>query len=261
MRLWLAPFLFMLLSSPLRAESYIIGIEQIDYYPHYDFSHRQQRGYFVDLIKLFSEKTGHQFKFMPLPVKRLYQSAKSDIDFIYPDNPLWEQYNEPGIHKSFSSPVIFTLGSTLVKPELQHISLEQFRSLAVIHGFVPTKWLALKDQYKYRMVDVPDVASALGLVLKGRLDGANIEFNVAQHYLRSIAAQDQLVIAEQLPFTQLPFLLSTVKHPAVLKQFDQFLIENAEQVAALKRKYQLQEQRPAPVARQPVASDATKQLP
>ena len=104
-------------------------------------------------------------------------------------------------------------------------------------------------------------ASALGLVLKGRLDGANIEFNVAQHYLRSIAAQDQLVIAEQLPFTQLPFLLSTVKHPAVLKQFDQFLIENAEQVAALKRKYQLQEQRPAPVARQPVASDATKQLP
>jgi polar amino acid transport system substrate-binding protein len=258
---WLALLVLAFFHGPLRAENYVIGIEQIDFYPHYDFSQRQQRGYFVDLIQLFSEKTGHQFKFMPLPVKRLYQSANSGIDFIYPDNPLWRQYNEPGIAKAFSAPVVFTLGSTLVKPELQHISLEQFRSLAVIHGFVPTKWLALKNQYKYRMVDVPDVASALGLVLKGRLDGANIEFNVAQHYLRSIAAQDQLVIAEQLPFTQLPFLLSTVKHPKLLSQFDRFLIDNAEQVAALKRKYQLQEQRPAPVARQPANTNEAKLLP
>jgi hypothetical protein len=258
---WLALLLVMFFHGPLRADSYVIGIEQIDYYPHYDFSKNQQRGYFFDLIQLFSEKTGHRFKFMPLPVKRLYQSGNSGIDFIYPDNPLWQQYTEPGIVKSFSAPVVFTLGSTLVKPEQQHISLEQFRSLAVIHGFVPTKWLALKNQYKYRMVDVPDVASALGLVLKGRLDGANIEYNVAQHYLRSIAAQDQLVIAEQLPFTQLPFLLSTVKHPQLLAQFDQFLLEHARQVAALKRKYQLQEQRPTPVAQQPVTTTNVKQLP
>jgi len=258
---WLALLLVVFLSGPLRADRYVIGIEQIDYYPHYDFSKRQQRGYFVDLIQLFSEKTGHQFTFMPLPVKRLYQSSTSEIDLIYPDNPQWQQHYEAGIDKVFSKPVIFTLGSTLVKPEQQHISLEQFRSLAVIHGFVPTKWLALKNQYKYRMVDVPDVASALGLVLKGRLDGANIEYNVAQHYLRSIAAQDQLVIAEQLPFTQLPFLLSTVKHPKLLAQFDQFLLDNAAQVAALKQKYQLQEQRPAPVARQSTSSPETKLLP
>lgn len=103
---WLALFVVMFFNSPLRAENYVIGIEQIDYYPHYDFSRRQQRGYFVDLIQLFSEKTGHQFKFMPLPVKRLYQSANSGIDLIYPDNPLWLQYNEPGIAKSFSAPVV-----------------------------------------------------------------------------------------------------------------------------------------------------------
>ncbi len=258
MKRWLALLVVMLFPGLIRADNYVIGIEQIDYYPHFDFSKRQQRGYFVDLIQLYSQKSGHKFTFIPLPVKRLYHSADSEIDFIYPDNPLWQQYIEPGVTKSFSAPVVFTLGSTLVKPEQQHISLEQFRSLAVIHGFVPTKWLALKNQYKYRMVDVPDVASALGLVLKGRLDGANIEFNVAQHYLRSIAAQDQLVIAEQLPFTQLPFLLSTVKYPQVLTQFDQFLLDNAEQVAALKRKYQLQEQRPAPVARQPTNVEDAK---
>jgi ABC-type amino acid transport substrate-binding protein len=257
---WLALMLLAFSAGAIRADNYVIGIEQIDYYPHYDFSKRQQRGYFFDLIQLFSEKSGHQFKFMPLPVKRLYQSANSGIDFIYPDNPLWKQYSEPGITKFYSEPVIFTLGSTLVKPAMQQMTLEELRTVAVIHGFAPTKWLALQDQYKYRLVDVPDVASALGLVLKGRVDAAVIELNVAQHYLRSIAAEDTLVIAEQLPFTQLPFLLSTVKHPHLLKEFDRFLREHADAVAALKRKYQLQEQRPVPVARQPASIEAAKQL-
>ena len=141
--------------------------------------------------------------------------------------------------------MIFTLGSTLVLPEQQQIKLENFRTLAVIHGFVPTQWLALQAQYKYRMVDVPDVASALGLVLKGRLDGANIELNVAQHYLRGIQAQDQLVIGEHLPFTQLPFLMSTLRHPALIEQFNQFLRQQKTEIDALKLQYQLQETRPA----------------
>ena len=235
-----------LFCSALHAADYLIGIEQINYYPHYDFSKGQKRGYIVDLIQLFSDKSGHRFKFVPLPVKRLYQAA--EVDFIYPDNPLWRQYQEPGVQKYFSEPVIFTLGSTLVRPQQQYISLQQFRSLAVIHGFVPTKWLELQPQYHYRLVDVPDVSSALGMVLKNRLDGASVELNVAQHYLRSRQQQDQLVIAEHLPFTQLPFLLSSVKHPALVAEFNQFLLQHATQVQSLKQKYQLQEQRPAPVA-------------
>ena len=250
MKLWCLLWMLCSYTTLSQAASYVIGIEEIDYYPHYDFSRGQERGYFVDLIRLFSSHSGHKFKFEPLPVKRLYHSATSGIDLIYPDNPKWLQYIEAGVPKHYSLPVIYTLGSTLVRPEHQHIQLTQFRTLANIHGFVPTKWLALQNQYQYRIVDVPDVASALGLVLKGRLDGASIEYNVAQHYLRSIKQQEQLVIGELLPFTQLPFLMSSVKHPQLLSEFNLFLQEKAAEVAALKRRYQLIEQRPTPVAQQ-----------
>lgn len=250
MKLWCLLWVLCSYSALTQAGNYVIGIEEIDYYPHYDFSRGQKRGYFVDLMKLFENHSGHTFKFEPLPVKRLYHSSTSGIDLIYPDNPKWQQYLEAGVEKHYSDPVIYTLGSTLVRPEQQHIHLNQFRTLAVIHGFAPTKWLALQSRYNYRIVDVPDVASALGLVLKGRLDGANIEYNVAQHYLRGIQQQDKLVIGEFLPFTQLPFLISTAKYPELIQEFNLFLQEKAAEVAALKRLYQLQEQRPTPVAQQ-----------
>lgn len=31
----------------LQAKTYVIGIEQLDYYPHYDFLSPQPRGYFL----------------------------------------------------------------------------------------------------------------------------------------------------------------------------------------------------------------------
>ena len=117
-------------------QSIVVGIEQIDYYPHYDFSAGKRRGFFYDLMQLFGKTKGYQIRFEPLPVKRLYQEASSGIDLVYPDNPAWQKYLVAGYQKTFSEPVIYTLGSTIVLPKNQHIALEQFHSLAVIHGLL-----------------------------------------------------------------------------------------------------------------------------
>lgn len=39
----------------LQAKTYMIGVEQLDYYPHYDFKSAQPKGYFFDLIQLYSQ--------------------------------------------------------------------------------------------------------------------------------------------------------------------------------------------------------------
>lgn len=39
---WLALLLVMFFTSSSRADSYVIGIEHINYYPHYDFSQQRQ---------------------------------------------------------------------------------------------------------------------------------------------------------------------------------------------------------------------------
>ncbi len=217
----------------------VVGMEQIDYYPHYDFSAGRQRGYFFDLMQLFGHKAGYRIVFRALPVKRLYQEAAEGVDLVYPDNPLWQQYLVADYPKVFSDPVVFTLGSTMVLPQHRQISLHRFRSLAVIHGFVPHRWLELREQHNFRIIDVPDAASALGLVLKGRVQGAVVELNVAHDYLQRLGQPGALVAAEQLPFTEVPFLLSTVRKPELITRFNLFLRQHAGEIAALKRSYGL----------------------
>ncbi len=226
------------------AKEYVVGIEDINYYPHYDFTGEQPRGYFFELMQLFSQKSGHQFKFQKLPVKRLYVAAKGEVDLVYPDNPRWQQYLYASYPKTFSEPVIHTLGSTMVRPENRHIPVARVKYLAVIHGFAPSKWLELKKIYSFNIVDVQDVPAALGLVLKKRADAAVVGYNVAQAYLAAHQQTAELVAGEQLPFTDVPFLLSTVNHPELIAEFNQFLNSEHAAIQALKDKFALVEEKP-----------------
>lgn len=216
-----------------------VGIEQINFYPHYDFSRTPARGYFYELMQLFAKESGFELEFVPLPVKRLYQEAADSVDVVYPDHPRWQKYLVVNLPKYYSNPVEMNLGTTLVLPEKRDITLAQFRTLAIIHGFTPTRWIELQGQHRYKFVEVADVDSALGLVLKGRVDGANVEYHVAQDFMAKHQLQGQLVVGSQLPYTEFPFLLSSYNRPDVIKAFNQFLQTHAAQVAQLQRKYQL----------------------
>lgn len=220
-----------------------IGVQQLDYYPHFDFSAGQKRGYFVDLMRLFARSHGYQIRFVPLPVKRLYQELDDGLDLVYPDNPAWP--NElPAGQKVFSDPVVFSLGSSMVRPDKAHYQLSDVQTVAFIHGYTPTKWLAASRQFRFEMVDVADTGAALGLVLKGRVDATPVELNVANAWLARQQQPGALVVAQQLPFTQLPFLLSTVHRPELIRQFNQFLRTHAVEIVALKKRFALQENRP-----------------
>ena len=131
----------------------------------------------------------------------------------------------------------------MVLPQKQQMSLSDFKVLANIHGFSPTRWLELKKQHKFKILDVPDAESALRMTLRGRVDGANVEYNVAQYHLAQMKSAKALVMAEHLPFTNLAFHLSSQKHPEQILRFNQFLIEQQDQIQQLKRRYALVEYR------------------
>lgn len=227
----------------LQAKTYVIGIEQLDYYPHYDFLSPQPRGYFFDLIQLYSQWSGDEFRFKALPVKRLYKDSVELTDFVYPDNKAWQPHLDidRNLAKYFSAPVIYTLGSTLVLPEKRFMQLTDFKVLANIHGFSPSLWLQLKQTHKFKILDVADAESALRMAIRGRVDAANVEYNVAQYHLQQMQSPGALVMAEHLPFTNLAFHLSSQKHPEQIRRFNQFLIEQQDQIQQLKQRYGLVE--------------------
>lgn len=239
-------FVLCLINSQAAAaqRDFTIGTEDINFYPHYNFTQVDSTGFANEVLQLFASKHGYQFSFQPLPVKRLYHELDSLVDFIYPDNPNWVKYQGVQASRTFSDPLIYNLGTTMVLPANKDISLSQFRTLAVIHGFTPTAWLNLRSDYRFKLYEVPNAVSAVNLVLRGQLDGADVEYNVAQQVLLEQQQEGALVVASQLPMTRVSFHLSTIRHPQVLQQFNRFLLSHDEQINALKQKYQLTDSLP-----------------
>lgn len=223
-----------------------VGVQEIDYFPHFDFSSQPPQGYFYELMQSFANHAKLKIEFVPLPVRRLYQEAADGVDLVYPDNPRWQRYLVVNLSKYYSVPVEMNLGTTMVLPQNRDMPLNKVRSVAIIHGFTPTKWLELEPHHRYRLVEVADAEAALGLVLKGRVDAANVEYHVAQHYMQQHKLEGQLVVGSQLPYTQLAFLLSSFRDEALIRQFNQFLQTNAADVDALRKKYRLFQHLPEP---------------
>ncbi|ALS99933.1 substrate-binding periplasmic protein [Lacimicrobium alkaliphilum] len=229
-----------LISFSLQAERYLIGIEAINFYPHYDFSPDSEGGFANEVFVLFAEISGLKLEMVPLPPKRLYHELDRRMDFIYPDHPRWVQYQGTAPQRYFSQAVTGNLGTAMIRPQLADARPEDIRSVAIIHGFTPVAWLS-RSADRIDLIEVPDAQSAIGLVLKGRVDAADVEYNVGSHILRQSDREGDLLPALNLPYTLGSYHLSSVKHPQIIEQFDKFLLEHQTEIQRLKSKYRIKE--------------------
>ncbi|AWL12830.1 hypothetical protein HMF8227_02378 [Saliniradius amylolyticus] len=219
------------------ADRYVVGTESINFYPHFNFTQQGKPGFAQAVFKRFAQYSGHQFEFVPLPVKRLYYESEGDIDLVYPDHPEWVQYQDVAHKRFFSQPVVGNLGTTWVQPSNRHKTLSQVRSLAIIHGFTPEAWMHHQGREELRFIDVPDPESAIGVLLLGRVEAADLEYNVARHILRKQGRTGDAQVAVHLPLNIGTYHLSTTKHPALIEQFDQFLHNHRQELKALKKRF------------------------
>lgn len=216
---------------------YIVGVEDIDYFPHYSFG-EADKGYARAVLEMFAQWQGCRFIYRPLPNKRLkkeYFSGRT-LDFLYPDNPGWTPDQRRGLPIAYSDPVTRIIGGTLVLPENKGRGLAWLKNLGVIRGFTPFHWNHLKDRVQF--VEVHGPAALLRMVLAGRVDGADMEYSVARHLLKRMGQPRRaLVVDPDLPHVSTHFSLSSIKHPELIKAFNCFLVENREKIQAVKARY------------------------
>ena len=72
----------------------------------------------------------------------------------------------------------------MVKPSNANLDMAKFNTLAVPRGFTPIQWFKLQGRYDFNIVEVSTAWDALNMVLLGRADGADIEFNVANALMK-----------------------------------------------------------------------------
>ena len=223
---------------PARAESVRICVQNIDYYPHYDFSDLPGRGYAADLFALFTAKTGVKITLLPLPIKRLQDNP--DCQLVYPDNPQW--HSAKGEHQPlfFSQSLTRIIGSTVVRRGEGHRELSDIRAIAIPRGFTPDHLLAVQQNYTFNLVEISDASAALQMLLKKRVDAADVEWHVAKHLLNKLGQPDAVEIGRLLPLASVGFHLSSRDHGDLLRRFDLFLLQYQSEITLLKARYQLQ---------------------
>ena len=215
---------------PLEANSYTIGVQNIRYFPHYDFTDADKNSYLEQVLILFEEKTQIEINAVSLPIKRLEKAFFEDqsLDLIYPANPRW--YAKKPVTTWYSNKLITTISGTMVLQTGQETS--DIRSISIPFGFEPVKWTQDPQVRHLKTFGVPDALQALRMVESGRVQAADVELNVALHLNQYLATS--LVIDTDLPAVLIDFSIATVKHPELITRWNEFLIEYVNEIDEIK---------------------------
>jgi hypothetical protein len=219
-------------------KNYIIGVQSIDYSPHYNFIEKGAPSYFSLFLTWLEQKTNCKFRVKALPIKRLNFDKNNIItlDFIYPDNAIWHDKNT--VKRFYSLSLITAMTGMMVRPDKESTALEQFKTLAIVRGFTPAQWLFLAPNYTIKFHETHDALSALKMVLYKRADGADVEYNVAQYLLKKHHL-NKLVLAKKLPDWTTTFHISSVQHPDIINKINRLIKKYPNEIQALKDKVNL----------------------
>ena len=229
------------LSSITHAENLIIGVEDIDYLPIYEYSNGQYTGVASEILSKFAALNNHTLTYKEFPITRLNKYyLNGTVDFRFPDNGYWIQEQKAGYDIKYSAPVINFIDGVMVTPENKHKGISHLNKLGVVRGFTAWDYLDLIKEGTVTIKESNNLHSLIKLTSVNRYDGAYFNIDVAKYYFKNtLNSPDLLIFDPELPHTKSSYSLSSFKHPEIIEQFNQFLIAEAEWIAMIKEKYQV----------------------
>ena len=100
--------------------------------------------------------------------------------------------------------------------------------------------LDIEKEGKVKIIDSASILRLIKQVIAGRIDGAYMNPAVCDYVLRTeMKMEGALVFDSDLPNVEGSYLLSTIKHPEILKELDAFIQENKEAIDQMKDKYKI----------------------
>lgn len=222
--------------------TFVIGVENVAYLPAYTTENGEYKGYMRELMDEFAHDKGYRFEYRPLPVPRLYATFFSgQIDFKLPDAPEWQADARKGHDVAYSEPLAAYVDGANVLPELKDAKQEQIRTLGTVSGFTPWGWT---DAIKTNRTSLSENASFTALVqqvLAKRVDAAYASVAVVNYQLDKLGMPGALVFNEHLPSGRGAYRLSTLNHPEVIRELNDWLRQNQAKVARLKAAHRVEQ--------------------
>ena len=217
------------------AKTYIVGAQNIDYYPYYNFASEHEKGLGWAVLEAFAKHSGHEFVYLSMPVERLQiELKKGNVDFVFPDNPRW---NAKDRAKVYSRSIVDSFAVTLVKRVSLEEQNQRIQKLAIPLGFTPAKWQSQIKSGQLNVIGVKSIFEGLSLLQQNTVDAMDVEYNVARRYELDSPQLGPFTADLTLPHNSVEFSLSTLHYNNVIEQLDAFLKDNSEAVSLLKQQY------------------------
>ena len=226
------------------AQTYVVGVEKAEFMPYSRVDDQgRYSGYARELLDSFATSTGITLEYRPLaPADLLAALLSGEVDFKYPDNSLWGAAAKADKNLSYSASTVDYIDGVLVLPLQKGKSIQQLKRLAVVDGWSPQEYSAPINAGQMTQVGSTDLTTLIRSVIKKQADGAYYNVEVALYALNNSYKQtNALLFDANLPYSRGSYHLSTLRHGAVLKRFDQFLQQQSAQVLALKSKHRVEE--------------------
>ena len=217
--------------------TYRVGIENVDYYPMFTKKEeRNKTGFLIEVMELFAQKRGVKFEYIHLPITRFAEWYQQDnIDFRLPDNPLWNQNTHNLI---YSEGIIKLRSDTVVLKKNQSSPMSNLKVIGSLYGFVPAShWKERVNSGKTKFIYENSMRVLIHMLAKGMTDGLDVNLNVVQHYAKELGYDtDDFVVSSNAPSYQYAYALSSMDHPEIVKDFDDFLINSQNEISLLKQR-------------------------
>lgn len=223
-----------------RPARFVVGVEELDYAPHYTTLSGTYRGFGRAVLDAFAAESGITLEYLPLPVARLHQAlVEGRVDLKYPDHPLWGRAVKAGHGIAYSAPVVRYIDGVLIQPALlEKPAAERLYRLATVRGFTLPEGAWPGDRAP-AVQEYGSFAAAIRAVLEGNADGLFGNTVVVRHQLRQVMMMpsDAVVFDPALPYQGGTYHVSSRDHGALLGQFDAWAQKSAARIAMIMKDY------------------------
>ena len=218
---------------------YRVGVEGLDYYPHFAFGYRET-SFSKVVLDRFAQEQNISFEYIPLPIKRMEILYKEDkIDFRFPDNVMWRETQFDRDSVIYSTPLVTVLAGTTVLKSKVGRSRASINSIGTLLGFHPGLWADKLNVKKFKFLHHSSVASVVNMGLDNIVDGLEIDYSVIHFHLSKMGKKKALVLDPTLPTLNVSYSLSTVRHTALINQFNLFVKNNRVFINDTKKRFNI----------------------
>ncbi|MFT4938488.1 MAG: polar amino acid transport system substrate-binding protein [Paraglaciecola sp.] len=210
------------------AQIFTIGVEDINYYPYWDFVDRKPgQGILRSILDDFALRHNYQFNYVALPTMRLsHWFDEHKVDFRIPDNPRWHKAT-PGNLIFSKALLVLPTGTVVLKKNIAK-PIDDFMIIGTLTGFTPSPhWLDASKKQNFEFITDQSIKVLVRLLFKGVLDGLDLDlYTVRHHALQMGMDADNLVYARDIPDREIQYYISTINHSQIIEQFNAYLEEN-----------------------------------